>query len=66
MKSKQSVCSLFPTGKSTVALAKTLTAVPSGAVFAPQVTSETIAAEMEARWRISFDRSSQKRGPPAV
>jgi hypothetical protein len=38
---------------------------PSQAIFAGLSSHPAVFAQMESRWRISRDRSRQKRGPPS-
>jgi hypothetical protein len=39
---------------------------PSAAVFAALFSHPSIQFQTEARYRVSFSRSHQKRGPPAI
>ena len=39
---------------------------PSAAVFAELLSHPSIQFQTEARYRVSFGRSHQKRGPPAI
>jgi len=39
---------------------------PSAAVFAALLSHPSIQFQTEARYRVSFSRSHQKRGPPAI
>jgi hypothetical protein len=39
---------------------------PSAAVFAALLSHPSIQFQTEARYRVSFNRSHQKRGPPAI
>jgi hypothetical protein len=64
MRSKVIACSQFSMGKSTCFGGKCVPVIQFESLGAPQVTIAATIAEMEARWRISLTRSSQKRGPP--
>jgi hypothetical protein len=51
------------------AVATDATAAPassSGAVFASLVSHPSVQPQSEAHYRVSFSRSRQKRGPPAI
>ena len=58
-------CCSYP--KATAATTDTNIGAPvnSAAIFAAIVSHPAVHAQTEARYRISFARSSQKRGPPA-
>jgi hypothetical protein len=62
----QSKCPLYPSGKASLAVAKLGVAVPAVAVEAPLVDFAAPAAQTEARYRVSYSRTSQKRGPPSL
>jgi len=58
-------CPLFPKTPATGARAQFLFAPgPSSMFFAALASHPAIAAQSEARYRISFDRARLKRGPP--
>lgn len=65
LKGRKTPCPLFPTGKATPAMAKA-SALGGGYTFAvPVYQLSAFAGQPEARYRISFNRSCQKRGPPS-
>lgn len=66
VKSVASKCPVFPTGRSAPASAKFGTPVPSQDFEAPIASYPTVQAQAEIQYRVSFDRSSQKRGPPSL
>ncbi|HLW75944.1 MAG TPA: hypothetical protein VKS01_03145 [Bryobacteraceae bacterium] len=59
-------CNAFPGAASTTASAPFAILRDSARIFAALVSHPSIQFQTEARYRISFDRSSQKRGPPAL
>jgi len=65
IKSKRTTCPLFPAAKSTTAMAKASVAVPGYTVAVPVQSVPVSAGQAEALYRISFNRSCQKRGPPS-
>jgi hypothetical protein len=63
---KKEVCPLFPTGKTSPASARVSTVPPAQALSAQLLTFMSAPEQMEARYRVSFNRSWQKRGPPSL
>ena len=58
-------CSQFPSIGSIPITANATAVVPVQAFLAYLISHPASQAQTEARYRISFSRSSQKRGPPA-
>ena len=58
-------CAQFPGANSLPTSFESGTAYAAQATFAAIVSHPTAHAQTEARYRISFSRSSQKRGPPS-
>src|SRR5262245_49868597 len=58
-------CPLYPAGKASPALAKTGVTIPPYVTAAPVATLVASIEQTEARYRVSYSRASQKRGPPA-
>ena len=59
-------CPLYPGAPSTPASEYVAALKGSSPIFAALVSYPCAQAQTEAGYRISFSRSSQKRGPPAV
>jgi len=59
-------CPHFPLGSAALAASEIATVTPSQAVFAAIVSHPAASAQTEARYRVSFSRAWQKRGPPAL
>jgi hypothetical protein len=59
-------CSMFPSGSSAPAAGFIAVAKSSDAIFAAIVSHPAIHVQTEAIRRVSFSRSTQKRGPPVV
>jgi hypothetical protein len=62
----QQRCAQFPSGSASLAATGIAAVTPSQAVFAAIVTHPAAHAQTEARYRVSFSRAWQKRGPPTV
>jgi hypothetical protein len=62
----QQRCAQFPLGAAALAASGMASATPSQVVFAAIVSHPAAHAQTEARYRISFSRAWQKRGPPAL
>jgi hypothetical protein len=58
-------CPMFPEGGFTTA-AQAVAPAPQASQFASIVSHPAVHAQTEARYRVSFSRSSQKRGPPSL
>jgi len=59
-------CAAFPVDFTTTPPASTATVKPAQAIFAAVVSHPATQPQTEALARLSFDRSSQKRGPPVL
>jgi hypothetical protein len=59
-------CPSFPVAIAAPACANLALPRPSAAVFAALLSHPSIQFQTEARYRVSFSRSHQKRGPPAI
>ena len=60
-------CPFFPTSMISTTLQGHTLAMPSSEAFYAALRSHpACSAQIEAYYRISFDRSRQKRGPPAL
>jgi len=59
-------CACFPSAGSLSAGGSAPVAVPLRSIAAPLANQPAILAQTEAHFRISFARSQQKRGPPAL
>ena len=57
-------CALFGEGGVTPAAAKAIINPPIGFITLALITHPAAIEQTEARYRISFSRSRQKRGPP--
>ena len=64
LKSNATACPLFPQFKAAPARASFITAPDAALFFAAIVSHPTAHAQIEARYRVSFTRAWQKRGPP--
>jgi hypothetical protein len=62
----QERCPHFPSGSASLAASGMAVARSSQAVFAAVLSHPAAHAQTEARYRISFSRAWQKRGPPAL
>ena len=62
----QERCPHFPSGSASLAASGMVAVTPAQAVFAAIVSHPAAHAQTEARYRISFSRAWQKRGPPAL
>jgi hypothetical protein len=62
----QQRCPQFPLGGVALAASGMAAVTPSQSLFAAIVTHPAAHAQTEARYRISFSRAWQKRGPPAL
>jgi hypothetical protein len=62
----QQRCAQFPLAGAALAASGMAAATPSKAVFAVIVSHPAAHAQTEARYRVSFSRAWQKRGPPIV
>jgi hypothetical protein len=65
IKARKTACPLFPAAQSTPAMVKADVAVPPHTLTVPVHTVRVAAEQAEAQYRISFNRSCQKRGPPS-
>lgn len=63
VKSSNDTCPLYPVAKSTPIGDRIQPPAPRGFAIT-LIAAAPLAAQMEVRYRISFNRSSQKRGPP--
>jgi hypothetical protein len=59
-------CPLFPVAMTAPARSDVALPRPCAAVFAALLSHPSIQFQTEARYRVSFSRSNQKRGPPAI
>ncbi len=59
-------CPLFPAGGAVPASGNAVAPVAAHVFVAPVAVYPTAAAQTEAQYRVSFSRSSQKRGPPSL
>jgi hypothetical protein len=59
-------CPSFPVAMAAPASANLALPRPSAAVFAALLSHPSIQFQTEACYRVSFSRSHQKRGPPAI
>jgi hypothetical protein len=59
-------CPSFPVAVTLLARFDVATLRPSAAIFAALLSHPSIQFQTEARYRVSFSRSHQKRGPPAI
>jgi hypothetical protein len=66
LKSIRQRCPLYPSAPATFAGEYVAVLKSSVASCGALVSRPSVQAQTEARYRISFDRSSQKRGPPVV
>ena len=62
----QQRCAQFPLGGAALAASGMASVTPSQVVFAAIVSHPSAHAQTEARYRVSFSRAWQKRGPPTV
>jgi hypothetical protein len=62
----QQRCAQFPLAGAALAASGMAAVTPSQGVFGAIVTHAAPHAQTEARYRVSFSRAWQKRGPPAV
>jgi hypothetical protein len=58
-------CCSYPKGAAATTNSNIGAPENSAAIFAAVISHPAVQAQTEARYRISFARSSQKRGPPA-
>jgi len=65
-KSTVSKCPLFSVGSTAPLSGKAGTPKAASAVLASLSSQPRSVAQTEARYRISFDRAGQKRGPPSL
>ncbi len=66
IKSTRAKCPLYPTGKAMPASTKANLPRLMTVSVAPTLSRPTAVEQTEARFRLSFSRSSQKRGPPSL
>ncbi len=59
-------CPFAPSDAITVPAHDFLGVLPGGSIFAGLVSHPAVFPQTLAKWRISRDRSHQKRGPPTV
>jgi hypothetical protein len=59
-------CASFPKGGAVPSHSKTVLLKASQASFSPILSSSVVEAQIDAFYRISFERSHQERGPPAL
>ena len=62
----QQRCAQFPLAGAALAATGIAAVTPSQAVFAAIVSHPAAHAQTEVRYRVSFSRAWQKRGPPTV
>jgi hypothetical protein len=62
----QQRCAQFHLGSAALAASEIATLTPSQSVFAAIVSHPAAHAQTEARYRVSFSRAWQKRGPPTL
>ena len=62
----QQRCAQFPLASASLAASGIAAVTPSQSVFAAIVSHPAAHAQTEARYRVSFSRAWQKRGPPAL
>jgi hypothetical protein len=58
-------CPYFP-GVTTAVQAGWTTLPVEGSIYAGLVSHPAVVAQTQSMWRISRDRSRQKRGPPSI
>jgi hypothetical protein len=66
IKGTRTRCPLYPAGKAAPASAKATTPRPGFVLEAPVWSHPAAVAQTEARFRLSFGRAWQKRGPPSL
>ncbi len=66
MEEARAKCPQFPKGGAAPAAGTLCDLSPSGFYFAPLASHPAATEQTEARYRISFSRAGQKRGPPAL
>jgi len=66
LSSTNSKCPLYPTGKATPTPQKISVPPPVRVVVAPVLEFAEEFEQAEVRFRISYSRSGQKRGPPSL
>ena len=64
VKAASTKCPLYPTGQAMPVPAKAIAARPMVIDAAPAWSRPNAIEQTEARYRLSFSRASQKRGPP--
>ncbi len=62
----ESHCALFSKGGVTPAAAKAIVTPPAGSIMIARISHPSAIEQTAARYRISFSRSRQKRGPPVL
>lgn len=65
LKGTPTKCPLFPTGKAIPAAGKASVPLPTYVSLAPVLSHPTAVVQTEARYRVSFSRAWQERGPPS-
>ena len=58
-------CSMFGKAGVTPAMSKAIVAAPAETLAVSLVSHPSAVEQVEARYRVSFSRSKQKRGPPS-
>jgi hypothetical protein len=66
VKSDRPKCASYPNGGAVPSHSKTVFLKTSQTGFAPILTYSAVHAQIHAFYRISLERSHQKRGPPAL
>jgi hypothetical protein len=64
LRSSASVCPLYPGNEAAATGERMQPSAPGSAAVMMACHTTAAAAQMDTRYRISFDRSFQKRGPP--
>ena len=62
----QEKCPTYPTARVSPQSFLTMLLTPPEVIFASIVSHPAVHARTEARYRVSFSRARQKRGPPAL
>jgi hypothetical protein len=65
-KSVPEKCPFYPKAGALPSVSKTVVPQPSQKLIAAVVSYPAVIAQAESRYRVSFSRSRQKRGPPSV
>ncbi len=66
LKNRETKCPFFPSPAPPEAFGKAVAHHPGDIFYASILSHPAAHAQTEARYRVSFSRSSQKRGPPSL